>query len=70
MNTEKDIIIISETNVVRVQQKTWAAFLKAAGLVIDTGDMYPLLDKIVSESELKEVKDLKIQLDDYIPSSS
>jgi hypothetical protein len=44
--------------------------LKAAGLVIDTGDMYPLLDKVISADELHKVKDLKITLDGYSDSSS
>jgi hypothetical protein len=70
MNIEKDIIIIVGKNVVRVQQKTWAAFLNVAGLVVDTGDMYPLLDKVVSKEDLEKVKTLKNQLDDYSDSSS
>lgn len=70
MNIEKDIIIIVGKNVVRVQQKTWAAFLNVAGLVVDTGDMYPLLDKVVSKEDLEKVKTLKNQLDYYSDSSS
>jgi len=72
MNTEstKEIVIIIGNNVAHVPSRTWEALLKAAGLVIDTGDMYPLLDKIVSSDDLRKVKDLKIALDSYSDSSS
>lgn len=70
MNAQKDIVIVNGTTVVRVQQKTWDAFLRAASLVIDTGDMYPLLDKVISKEDLDKVKDLKIKLDNYNDSSS
>jgi hypothetical protein len=72
MNTKdtKEIVIIIGNNVARVPSKTWGALLKAAGLVIDTGDMYPLLDKVISADELHKVKDLKIALDGYSDSSS
>lgn len=72
MNTEstKEIVIIIGNNVARVPSRTWEALLKAAGLVIDTGDMYPLLDKIVLSDDLRKVKDLKIALDSYSDSSS
>lgn len=72
MNTEntKEIVIIIGNNSVRVPSKTWGAFLMAAGLVIDTGDMYPLLDKTISSDDLRKVKDLKIDLDSYSDSSS
>lgn len=72
MNTEntKDIVIIIGNNVARVPNRTWKALLKASGLVIDTGDMYPLLDKIVSSDDLHKVKDLKIALDSYSDSLS
>lgn len=66
----KDVVIVAGDTVVRVPQSTWRAFLRAAGLVIDTGDMYPLLDQVVSSSELRKVKDLKIDLDNQNVSSS
>lgn len=66
----KDVVIVTGDKVVRVPRGTWGAFLKAAGLVIDSGDMYPLLDKVVSHAELRAVKDLKIELDDHNDSSS
>lgn len=66
----KDVVIVTGDKVVRVPRKTWSAFLKSAGLVIDSGDMYPLLDKVVSHAELRAVKDLKIELDDHNDSSS
>lgn len=65
----KDVVIVTGDKVVRVPRKTWSAFLRAAGLVIDTGDMYPLLDEAVSTAELRAVKDLKIELDDHNESS-
>lgn len=66
----KDVVIVTGDKVIRVPRQTWDAFLRAAGLVIDTGDMYPLLDKVVSDAELRLVKDLKIELDDHNESSS
>jgi nicotinic acid phosphoribosyltransferase len=66
----KDVVIVTGDKVVRVPRETWGAFLKSAGLVIDSGDMYPLLDKVVSHAELRAVKDLKIELDDHNDSSS
>jgi hypothetical protein len=65
----KDVVIVTGDKV-RVPQSTWGAFLRAAGLVIDTGDMFPLLDQVVSAAELRKVKDLKIELDDHSSSSS
>jgi len=65
-----DVIIVTGDKVTRVPRKTWGAFLKASGLVIDTGDMYPLLDQVVTHAELRAVKDLKIRLDDQNDSSS
>jgi nicotinic acid phosphoribosyltransferase len=66
----KDVVIVTGDKVVRVPRATWGAFLRAAALVIDTGDMYPLLDQVVSSVELRKVKDLKIELDDHNDSSS
>jgi hypothetical protein len=66
----KDVVIVTGDKVVRVSRETWGAFLESAGLVIDSGDMYPLLDKVVSHAELRAVKDLKIELDDHNDSSS
>jgi hypothetical protein len=66
----KDVVIVTGDKLVRVPQSTWGAFLRAAGLVIDTGDMFPLLDQVVSAAELRKVKDLKIELDDHSSSSS
>lgn len=66
----KDVVIVTGDKVIRVPRQTWDAFLRAAGLVIDTGDMYPLLDKVVSYAELRLVKDLKIELDDHNEFSS
>ena len=65
----KDVVIVTGDKVVRVPRKTWSAFLRAAGLVMDTGDMYPLLDKVVPHDDLRAVKDLKIELDDHNESS-
>lgn len=65
----KDVVIVTGDKVVRVPRKTWGAFLRAAGLVMDTGDMYPLLDKVVPHDDLRAVKDLKIELDDHNESS-
>lgn len=66
----KDVIIVTGDKMTRVPRETWSAFLKAAGLVIDTGDMYPLLDQTVTHDKLRAVKDLKIELDDQNDSSS
>lgn len=66
----KDVIIVTGDRATRVPHATWRAFLRAAGLVIDSGDMYPLLDQVVSADELRKVKDLKIELDDHNESSS
>lgn len=65
----KDVVIVTGDKVTRVSRETWTAFLKAAGLVIDTGDMFPLLDQVVSHTELRAAKDLKIELDDHNSSS-
>lgn len=65
----KDVVIVTGDKVVRVPRKTWGTFLRAAGLVMDTGDMYPLLDKVVPHDDLRAVKDLKIELDDHNESS-
>lgn len=65
----KDVVIVTGNQVIRVPRETWTAFLKAAGLVIDTGDMFPLLDQSVSSTEMRAVKDLKIELDDHNSSS-
>jgi len=66
----EDVVIVTGDKVTRVPRETWGAFLRAAGLVIDTGDMYPLLDQVVSSADLRKVKDLKIELDDHNESPS
>lgn len=66
---QPQVIIVTGDQVVRVPHKTWAAFLQAAALVIDTGDMYPHLTKTIGKKNLDAVKALKCELDDHCESS-
>jgi uncharacterized protein YbaP (TraB family) len=67
MKTE--VIIVTGDRVLRVPKKTWAAFLQAAALVVDTGDMYPHLQKQLGKKTLDDVKSIKGDLDDHCMSS-
>jgi hypothetical protein len=67
MKTE--VIIVTGDRVLRVSQKTWVAFLQAAALVVDTGDMYPHLQKQLGKKTLDDVKAMKGDLDDHCESS-
>lgn len=64
-----DVVIVTNDHVLRVPQDVWAAFLKVAALVVDTGDMYPHLERTLGEKMLDQVKDVKYTLDDHISSS-
>ena len=66
---QSEVIIVTGDNVVRVSHETWAAFLQAAALVVDTGDMYPHLTKTLGKKTLDAVKELKFTLDDHCKSS-
>lgn len=66
----KDVVIVTGDKVLRVNRKTWSAFLEAAALMIDTGDMYPHLRSKLGTKLLDEVKQVKIELDDQNSSSS
>lgn len=63
------VIIVTGNRVLRVPHKTWAAFLQAAALVVDTGDMYPHLQKQLGKKTLDDVKAMKGELDDHCMSS-
>lgn len=63
------VIIVTGDRVLRVPLKTWEAFLQAASLIVDTGDMYPHLQKQLGKSLLDEVKAMKGELDDHCKSS-
>jgi hypothetical protein len=65
-----DVIIVIGTRVVRAPRKTWSALLEAASLMIDTGDMYPHLERKLGTELLDAAKQLKIDLDDQNSSSS
>lgn len=65
-----EIIIVTGDKVLRVPHKTWAAFLQVAALVVDTGDMYPHLERELGERLLDQVKEMKYALDDHISSLS
>jgi hypothetical protein len=61
-----DIVIVVGDRVVRAPRKTWAALLEAASLMIDTGDMYPHLERKLGTALLDDVKQLKMDLDDML----
>lgn len=65
---EPEVIIITGDKMLRVPYSIWSAFLQAAALMIDTGDMYPHLERVLSESVLDQVKEVKYVLDDHISS--
>ena len=65
-----DIVIVTGDQVLRVPHEVWAAFLQVASLMVDTGDMYPHLEKQHGEQMLDRVKDVKYALDDHCSSSS
>jgi hypothetical protein len=54
---------------VSADRDVWSAFLLAASLVVDTGDMYPHLESRLGVDVLDRVKQLKIDLDDQNSSS-
>jgi hypothetical protein len=66
---QKVKITISNKSVL-VDQIVWSAFLQAASLTVDSGDMYPHLEKNLGTDILDQVKDLKIELDDQNHFSS
>lgn len=65
-----DIVIVTGDQVLRVPHDVWAAFLQVASLMVDTGDMYPHLEKQLGEQMLDRVKEVKYALDDHCNSSS
>ena len=65
-----DIVIVTGDQVLRVPHDVWAAFLQVASLMVDTGDMYPHLEKQLGEQMLDRVKEVKYALDDHCGSSS
>lgn len=65
-----EIIVVTGEKVLRVPRDVWAAFLQVAALVVDTGDMYPHLERDLGEQMLDQVKDMKYTLDAHISSSS
>jgi len=66
---KREIVIVTGDHVLRVQHDVWVAFLKVASLVVDTGDMYPHLEKHLGEQLLDKVKEVKYTLDDHCSSS-
>jgi hypothetical protein len=65
---EPEVIIITGYKMLRVPYPIWSAFLQAAALMIDTGDMYPHLERELGELVLDQVKEVKYALDDHISS--
>ena len=65
---EPEVIIITGDKMLRVPLPIWSAFLQAAALSIDTGDMYPHLERDLGEPVLDQVKEVKCALDDHISS--
>ncbi|NBW20898.1 MAG: hypothetical protein EBR82_74345 [Caulobacteraceae bacterium] len=65
-----EVIIVTGDKVLRVPHETWAAFLQVAALVVDTGDMYPHLERELGEQLLDQVKEVKYVLDDHMSSPS
>ena len=65
-----DTVIVTGDQVLRVPLDVWAAFLQVASLMVDTGDMYPHLEKQLGEQMLDRVKEVKYALDDHCGSSS
>ena len=63
-----EVIIITGDKALRVPAKVWAAFLKVAALVVDTGDMYPHLQSDLGKRLLDQVKEVMYALDDHISS--
>jgi hypothetical protein len=63
-----EVIIITGDKMLRVPYSIWSAFLQAAALMIDTGDMYPHLERELGEQMLDQVKEVKYALDDHISS--
>ena len=48
-----DIVIVTGDKVLRVPHDVWAAFLQVASLMVDTGDMYPHLEKHLGEQKIR-----------------
>lgn len=65
---DKIEVKVADTTV-SVDRDVWSAFLQAAALVVDTGDMYPHLESRLGVNVLDRVKQLKIDLDDQNSSS-
>ena len=66
---EPEVIIVIGEKVLRVDQHVWAAFLKVAALVVDSGDMYPHLEREFGEFMLDQIKDMKYAMDDHMITS-
>lgn len=66
---KSDVVIVTGDRVLRVPHKVWTAFLQAAALIVDTGDMYPHLQKQLGKKVLDDVKAMKGELDDHCISS-
>jgi uncharacterized protein (DUF952 family) len=64
-----EVCIVVGSQVVRAPRAVWSAFLEAAALMIDTGDMFPHLEHKLGVETLDAVKALKIDLDDQNSSS-
>ena len=65
-----DIVIVTGNQVLRLPHDVWTAFLQVASLMVDTGDMYPHLEKQLGEQMLDRVREVKYALDDHCSSSS
>jgi hypothetical protein len=66
---ELEVVIVIGEKALRVPQHVWAAFLKVAGLVVDSGDMYPHLERELGEFMLDQIKDMKYAMDDHMVTS-
>ena len=66
---EPEVIIITGDKMLRVPYSIWSAFLQAAALMIDTGDMYPHLERELGEPVLDQVKEVKYALESHLIAS-
>lgn len=65
-----DVIVVTGDKALRIPMDVWSAFLQVAALVVDTGDMYPHLEKRLGQDMLDRVKEVKYALDDHCSSPS
>lgn len=62
------VTVIINGQSTQIPERVWAAFMDAAAWVVDSGDIYNLLEDKYDRATLQAVRDLKVQLDDYLSS--